>query len=168
MQMSAVATLPGWAAQILEEDGMGFEGAAATLREALERPLSALLRQAADACAGELERRAALRAERRILEQVQCTLNASMGRAAESETVTDPEPDVSIPWPFDELPSRQELLLAAALVRVRTLEDLRAAMELNSLRASVHYDNYELAHDNQVIGFHNAALRARAQGTDRR
>lgn len=155
--------IPAWAGEVVKQRGLRPDTAGDRLRAMGLRDMPAQLRAAATACVRELERRAALRADRRALEGVQRSLNARMGKGSVSETETEPDADMLVPWPSDALPTREEVLVAVVLLEVQDLDDLRAAMRLNSWRASVHYENYELAHDNQVIGFHNAALRSRAE-----
>lgn len=158
--------LPAWAGEVLQQQALLADAAGERLHAVGQRDLSAQLHAAATACVRELEHRAALRAERRALEEVQRALNGRMGKGAVSETETAPDLDVKIPWTTDPLPPRDEVLLAVVLLEAQELDDLRSAMRLNAWRASVHYENYELAHDNQVIGFHNAALRSRAESAD--
>lgn len=155
--------LPGWVAGILAAWEIGADEAGGALAGVMERLLSPLLRTAADAFAKELERSATLRSQRRDLEREQRDLQVRVGLPAESETCTEPDQFLTVAWPERAVPAREDLLVAAVLLLVQHLDDLHAAMELGSRSSSVHYDNYELAHDNQVIGFHNAALRSRAE-----
>lgn len=160
----AEVSVPAWVVAELRAQGIDELQASTALARALSRPLEGLLRTAAEGCIRELDLRAALRAARRTLEDTQKALKVQIGLPPEAETTTEAEPETMIPWLAGDPPSQDEVRLAAVLLKVEALGEIRAAMELNSWRASVHYENYELAHDNQVIGFHNAALRARAQG----
>lgn len=154
--------LPQWASMVVERAGARpGDDISDMLTASLDREVSLRLGTAAERLASELSMRETLLAGRAMLEKEQVALLAAAGRVAKAETNLGERRFAAYRWGAAPLPTPETLYRAIVLLDVVGLDDLAATMELNSRRATVHFECFELAHDNQVIGFHNAALRSR-------
>lgn len=160
--------LPAWAGErvlpIAEACGLS---PADLLYQALREAPPERVQAAATDLMRELSQHWDLLLTRRKLEAEQRELLARLGKPGPAETDTALPSEWQLEWPDDVPPSISDLTRVAILATVFGQDEIPAAMALNSWRAAVHYACYELAYDNQVIGFHNASMRARA-GEDRR
>lgn len=60
-------------------------------------------------------------------------------------------------------PDEEQFLRLLAAAHAGTSERM-TRLNLSTRRSAIHYRNFELAHDNQVLTFHIGALRAQATG----
>lgn len=153
--------LPEWATGVVERAGARpGDDISGLLTEHLGSAVSARLGTAAERLASELVMQEALLAERAKLEEEQAALLTAAGREGKAETNLGERRITAYAWTAQPVPTPEALFRAVLLLDVASHDELAATMELNSRRASVHFKCFELAHDNQVIGFHNAALRS--------
>ncbi len=155
--------LPGWVEErLLPSASAQGMTPLDLMRRALQMQVPSRVSAAAADLLEELGQERALVLRRRALEAEQRDLLARLGSPGPAETET-PLPTWTIAWADAEVPDLRELERAAVLATVLGQDEIPAAMALGSWRAVVHYRCYELAYDNQVIDFHNAGLRTRAE-----
>lgn|GEM_PF-3618100 len=155
--------LPEWATDVVERAGARpGDDLSGLLAEHLASEVSTRLGTAAERLASELVMQETLLAERAKLEEEQAALLAAAGREGKAETNLGERRITDFTWSAQPVPTQESLFRAVLLLDVSNLDELPATMKLNSRRASVHFKCFELAHDNQVIGFHNAALRSQS------
>jgi hypothetical protein len=152
-------TLPGFVKdrflQAAAARGMPPEALLAAAAEAAWPPT---VSAAAQSLLAEAHLQEDLAVERLRLEAEEAVLLRRAGRRAAPGKGMSMEEPMRLVVAVEE--DRGDWPQLAVLAVVTGLSERAAILELAGWRAAIHYRNYELAYDNQVIGFHNAALRA--------
>lgn len=106
----------------------------------------------------EILDRERLSQEQAYLEAVEAYLEAVVGGGPLRATPIRPQPPCAAP------PSDEEALLPLLAAAHAGDGERMTRLNLSTRRSAIHYRNFELGHDNQVLTFHIGALRAQATG----